>query len=102
MDLTPTVSFLNSTRKAFIIFIGNAALYFSYTQLIGIATQEHRVRVKNSWGPTTGKHFNQFNIGQYEIVTHDELHKIVNKQLMKDSFNQFNLYLREGNNNDSS
>jgi len=54
--------------QAHTVTIGPVSLYFSYETLIGASNGTHTVRVANSWGPTTGRHFNDLGIKDALIV----------------------------------
>lgn len=61
------------------IVIGDRTYYFSYGTLIAYSgphsvTQEHvSLRVANTWGPTTGRHFNEWRVSNWPVVTTEEL-----------------------------
>lgn len=42
------------------------ALYFSYDTLIGYHVGAERRRISNQWGPTTGRHFRELGIAEWE------------------------------------
>lgn len=72
---------LNPTGRkteARICIVGGRSYYFSYQTCIGFAGHDengvyHQVRVANSWGPTTGKHFRELGIADWEQVSMDFL-----------------------------
>lgn len=43
------------------VSVGNLTLWFSYQTVIGFQTTGNVVASENVWGPTTGKHLNQFS-----------------------------------------
>ena len=73
------------------VTIGTVALCFSYETLIGaklyrtpgsVATGvPTSFRVSNSWGPTTGRHFNECGLKEALIVPITELHEIAYKAI---------------------
>ena len=66
------------THKAVSIQLHNLMLYFSYETLIGCCTHTgERYRVLNRWGPTTGRHFNHHGLKNAQIISEDELKRIV-------------------------
>ena len=60
--------------------IGAVELFFSYETLIGVSGTGYamtgKARVENTWGPTTGKHINQFGLKEAPVVSHDRLNEI--------------------------
>lgn len=67
--------------QAHIVTIGENEYFFSYNTCIafrGMINGEYRaMRVANSWGPTTGRHFNELGCSQFLAVAsiHNELDK---------------------------
>lgn len=67
-------------NKATEINIDGLTLYFSYETLIGIRVpMEGTYRVSNSWGPTTGRHFNELCLKDATCVEPEELDKKVSE-----------------------
>ena len=60
---------LKRNTKAYTTEIGPVTLYFSYQTLIGVDTGTQKARVENRWGPTTGRHINEF--GLHDALTLD-------------------------------
>lgn len=54
--------------QAHIVDLGDVELFFSYETLIAVRTPTLRQRVRNSWGPTTGRHFNEMGCGGFDVV----------------------------------
>lgn len=69
--------------KAHIVTIGRTSYYFSYTTCIAISGEEGReyteVRVHNSWGPTTGRHFNEMGCKNFREVSDEQFEAIAQR-----------------------
>jgi hypothetical protein len=67
--------------NAHTVIIGDNVLYFSYQTLIAFrgttADGQRSVRISNSWGPTTGRHFREMGCSNFETVTPEELETVV-------------------------
>jgi len=67
--------------EARICTIGGSEFYFSYETCIGFRGQsgntQHQVRIVNSWGPTTGRHFNELGCRDFQTVTQEEFDTIL-------------------------
>lgn len=73
--------FKDNTRKCYQITIPGMLLHFSFETCIGVTTHNERIRLKNIWGPTTGKHINKLDIKDYDIVSEEELNKAILKSI---------------------
>jgi hypothetical protein len=60
-------------NKAHVVSIDDINIYYSYATIIGVTSATFKGRLVNSWGPTSGKHFNQLCINTLPIVTADEI-----------------------------
>ena len=69
----------NRNTPANIITLNNHTFYFSYETCIAYDGPNSRegARIKNRWGPTTGRHFNEMGVKEYPIVDGDEFEKII-------------------------
>ena len=75
--------------KAYVVTIGGNQYFFSYETCIAFAgnakhSDEHgggveyiQVRLKNHWGPTTGRHFNELGCKDFPEVDNALFAKIV-------------------------
>lgn len=62
-----SISHTGATNNAATVYIGNLALHFSYTTLVGYDDHHDGLVVRqNDWGPTTGKHLNALDNGNKE------------------------------------
>ena len=66
-------------KERSIVEVGpNVRLFFSYRTLIGAEVFEDdrksrwRYRVRNAWGPTTGRHFRQHDIDAWPVYDGDD------------------------------
>ena len=59
--------------EARIVKIDGCELFFSYRTLIACRKVGGAVRVENSWGPTTGRHFNELGASNFKVVSTEEL-----------------------------
>ena len=66
-------------RERSIVEVGpNVRLFFSYRTLIGAevytggGTGSFRYRVRNYWGPTTGRHFREHGIDAWPVYDGDD------------------------------
>jgi len=74
-----------SDRKteAYIVNIFGVTAYISYQTVIAFHAQfigSHRL--KNTWGPTTGKHFTEMNCDTFNILEPDEFEKQFDEALI--------------------
>ena len=68
--------------QAHIVVIKDVKYYFSYETCIAAQGEfkgyARRIRVANSWGPTTGKHFNELGCKDFEVLEDNIFNKIIN------------------------
>ena len=68
--------------QAHIVVIKDVKYYFSYETCIAAQGEfkgkYRRIRVANSWGPTTGKHFNELGCRDFEVLEDHVFNKIIN------------------------
>ena len=79
-----SVSLRNPTGRntqAHIVTIGGREYFFSYETCIGYRSEfgpaEAGIRISNSWGPTTGRHFKELSCGDFETVSDEDFARIV-------------------------
>lgn len=79
----------NPTRRRTecrLVSIGRVKLYFSYETLIGVDNGcGSRKRVTNTWGSTTGRHFNECGLQDAEVISADELSQFVRASLLAET-----------------
>lgn len=73
---------INYSKNANVFTNGEHIYYFSYETCVGYerhgATGDSvRVRLKNRWSNTTGRHINKMGIKDFPIVDEDEFQAIV-------------------------
>jgi hypothetical protein len=61
--------------KAHTVEIGQVTLYFSYETCIAVHTGNQGLRLANSWGVTTGRHFNVLGCKDFTIVSDEDFVK---------------------------
>jgi len=76
-------SFQDNARKCYTVHIGEIDLFFSYETLIGVHLVTEKMRVKNEWGPTTGRHINQLGIEDFPIAYPYEMEEAVYNKLQE-------------------
>ena len=68
--------------QAHIVVIKDVKYYFSYETCIAAQGEfkgyARRIRVANSWGPTTGRHFNELGCRDFEVLEDHVFNKIIN------------------------
>ena len=75
--MVPTIT-VGCNHKATIVRTGTEVFYFSYVMCIGYSDlHDINIRLANSWGPTTGKHFNWLGISKWKVVSIKEFEKII-------------------------
>lgn len=72
-------------NKAHELRILGVCIMFSYETPIAAVYMGDYMRVANSWGPTTGKHFNQLGCKNFPEVSEAELHNFIHASLTKAS-----------------
>lgn len=73
----------NRNTQCYKMRIGSVRLFWSYETCIGIACSAGRVRRKNCWGPTTGRHMTDMGIQDYdEIEDVDTFNQFVKEQVV--------------------
>lgn len=60
--------FGRNTRAAVVTLSNGTELLFSYSTCIAARHGTRRARLANSWGPTTGRHFNEFGAKDWPIL----------------------------------
>lgn len=73
----------NRNTQAYILNLGNFRFYISYETIIGCATYDERVRLRNSWGPTTGRHINDMGIHDFKEVDDHYLSELVKRAIVE-------------------
>lgn len=70
--------------NAHVVKIGEHELFFSYNSLIAYRDSHQAVRIKNFWGPTTGRHFNELGCKNFEMLPcgEDELSSYAQRALL--------------------
>lgn len=83
MDLVPKIVWPNRNTKCMEVQIGpHCYLMYSYNTLVGAMLNGKGRRIKNTWGPTTGKHIkSDLHIDHYEVVDAKVLAEFVNEHL---------------------
>lgn len=80
--MTPQIQTM-CNGKATIVTIGRTTYYFSYTTCIAISAIEGnqftQVRIRNSWGPTTGRHFNEMGCKNFREVSGEQFAAIADR-----------------------
>ncbi len=79
------ISLTNPTgrnTKAHIVTIGGNEYFFSYETCIAFRGHSNLsgrvlVRIDNSWGPTTGRHFRELGCREFKVVGQDEFDEII-------------------------
>jgi hypothetical protein len=73
--MTASVQITNPTGRkteARVVTIGSNEYFFSYETCIAFrgvsGGREYSIRLPNSWGPTTGKHFNEMGCKNFEVI----------------------------------
>lgn len=77
--------------------IGEYRFLFSYETPVAMKHYTGHYKRENSWGPTTGRHINEFNLHCARICTEEEMDGFIKKaivetasQLVKDKFERKN------------
>lgn len=65
--------------QAHVVTTKRADFFFSYETCIAVAWAGKGVRIKNNWGPTTGRHFAELNCGHYPVVEQETFDAIVER-----------------------
>jgi hypothetical protein len=73
----------NRRTEARVLHVAGARLFFSYETLIALDVQltvgdRLRVRRANSWGPTTGRHFQELGCDDFLTVEDDDFDLLEN------------------------
>ena len=74
------VSLRNPTGRntqAHIVTIGSREYFFSYETCIAYRDSDTAVRIKNDWGPTTGRHFKDLGCGNFAFVSDEGFARII-------------------------
>lgn len=53
------------------IAIGDTVFYYSYSTIVALHRQEYKVRRRNHWGPTTGKHMKHLGCYDFKEISDD-------------------------------
>lgn len=76
--------FFDTSRKCYSISsIANMSMFFSYETLIAVCINGKTIRVTNTWGPTTGRHFNLMGLKDAQKVNQNKMYEEIQKQLTK-------------------
>ncbi len=57
--------------------IGASSFYFSYETLIAYAGPSGRFRIRNSWGPTTGRHFSDMGCAGFCVMEDEAFSSLI-------------------------
>ena len=69
----------NRNTQAQTLDLGPHRLYFSYETTIAYAGPLGRCRIRNSWGPTTGRHFKEMGCYNFLLVEDKALDDILER-----------------------
>lgn len=73
--------------KCYELRVGDACFFISYSTIIGACVWDgdtHRyVRLNNSWGQTTGRHMNEMGIRSHEIVSDEEMQRLITQSIIR-------------------
>ena len=65
--------------QAHIIYINKHTLFFSYETCIGYIGPLGSFRLKNYWGPTTGRHINEMGLRDLPVVSREKMEETLKK-----------------------
>lgn len=69
--------------KCYQINLGGDTFYISYETIIAASVGDQRIRLDNSWGPTTGRHMNDMGVRSYKVVSRDELQDLIRQSVLR-------------------
>lgn len=73
--------------KCYELRLGSSCFYISYSTIIGASLDDgdtwRTVRLDNVWGPTTGRHMNEMGIRGYEVISDEEMQRLINQSIIK-------------------
>ncbi len=78
------LSFRHATQrntKAYVIELGHHRFFISYDTIVAYYNRLTReaARLKNHWGPTTGRHIKEMDMHDAPIVKDEEFNQIINR-----------------------
>jgi hypothetical protein len=62
--------------KCYIVTIGDVEAFISYDTVIAIRSPKGHGRLRNDWGPTTGRHINEMGLRDWPLVEPAELARL--------------------------
>lgn len=74
--------------KCYILDVGDLRLAISYTTIIAASDGWTKVRLANTWGPTTGRHFRDTATDNFKVVEEAEFDEFIKTTLFKISLKQ--------------
>jgi hypothetical protein len=84
------LSFRHASRrntKCYQIRLGGDSFYLSYETIIAAEVHDgdeyRRVRLDNSWGPTTGRHMNELEVRNYAVIEESEMQRLVRQSILR-------------------
>lgn len=77
-------------NKARCLELGTMRFYFSYDTCIAMSYNGERIRLDNTWGPTTGKHINQLGVREFKVVDDTQFAEAVHAAVREYGLQLFN------------
>lgn len=66
--------------KAYILYLNKGVFFFSYETCIAAQLSTGKeLRRANTWGPTTGRHFNELGCKDFPIVSDELFYAVVRR-----------------------
>lgn len=80
MTTIPTLAHPTGRPNYTIVGVGSLTICFSYLTPIAFHVPEHGfVRRPNTWGPTTGRHFNEFSDHYGQTLESEQFEQLLEK-----------------------
>lgn len=82
----------NRNTKCYRLVLGDVRLGISYDTVVSVAGPHHGnftlARLRNSWGPTTGRHMRELGCSEYAVIDdEDEFQELVQSMVSQQALN---------------
>jgi hypothetical protein len=73
----------NRRTESYELRIGHYDFLISYETIVAVRCMEGHYKLKNIWGPTTGRHINEYGGRDWPVISHEEMHGFVNRAIVE-------------------
>lgn len=73
----------NRRTESYELYIGHYAFLISYETIVAVRCMEGHYKLQNVWGPTTGRHINEYGGRDWPVITLEEMQGYVKRAIVE-------------------